>query len=187
MKESLSIILPAKNEAANLPPVLAELTALYPTAEILVVDEPTTGQDWAGVSTMMGLIDELNAEGTTVVLVTHDLELAARQAILPAAVVVEAEMLFKQRAGVGMRLEHQGIGGIAVDPGGNRLLAVGVAVEIKDDAAQQAQGEARHHKGFDCIGLPPPGLRIETLAHAVLYAAGGGLAIASAKKLYPPA
>ncbi len=42
MKESLSIILPAKNEAANLPPVLAELTALYPTAEILVVDDGST-------------------------------------------------------------------------------------------------------------------------------------------------
>ena len=42
MNESLSIILPAKNEAANLPPVLAELTALYPTAEILVVDDGST-------------------------------------------------------------------------------------------------------------------------------------------------
>lgn len=57
---------------------VAAVLALRP--EILVVDEPTTGQDWAGVSTMMGLIDELNAEGTTVVLVTHDLELAARHA-----------------------------------------------------------------------------------------------------------
>lgn len=42
MKESLSIILPAKDEAANLPPLLAELAALYPGAEILVVDDGST-------------------------------------------------------------------------------------------------------------------------------------------------
>lgn len=44
MNESLSIILPAKNEATSLPPLLAELTALYPTAEILVVDDGSTDQ-----------------------------------------------------------------------------------------------------------------------------------------------
>ena len=42
MNENLSIILPAKNEAANLPPVLTDLVALYPTAEILVVDDGST-------------------------------------------------------------------------------------------------------------------------------------------------
>ncbi|QQS55655.1 MAG: glycosyltransferase family 2 protein [Candidatus Competibacteraceae bacterium] len=44
MNESLSIILPAKNEAANLPSLLAELKALYPAAEILVVDDGSTDQ-----------------------------------------------------------------------------------------------------------------------------------------------
>lgn len=44
MKESLSIILPAKNEAANLPPLLTELKALYPAAEIIVVDDGSTDQ-----------------------------------------------------------------------------------------------------------------------------------------------
>ena len=42
MNYTLSIILPAKNEAANLPPVLARLTALWPAAEILVVDDGST-------------------------------------------------------------------------------------------------------------------------------------------------
>jgi len=42
MHESLSIILPAKNEAANLPPLLTELKALYPVAEIIVVDDGST-------------------------------------------------------------------------------------------------------------------------------------------------
>lgn len=42
MNYTLSIILPAKNEAANLPPVLARLTARWPAAEILVVDDGST-------------------------------------------------------------------------------------------------------------------------------------------------
>ena len=39
MNYTLSIILPAKNEAANLPPLLAQLAARFPAAEILVVDD----------------------------------------------------------------------------------------------------------------------------------------------------
>lgn len=42
MNYTLSIILPARNEAANLPPVLARLTARWPAAEILVVDDGST-------------------------------------------------------------------------------------------------------------------------------------------------
>ncbi len=42
MDYPLSIILPAKNEAGNLGPVLAQLAARFPTAEILVVDDGST-------------------------------------------------------------------------------------------------------------------------------------------------
>lgn len=57
---------------------VASILALRP--QILVVDEPTTGQDWAGVQAMMGLIDELNASGTTIVMVTHDIDVVAHHA-----------------------------------------------------------------------------------------------------------
>lgn len=57
---------------------IASILALRPP--ILVVDEPTTGQDWAGVQAMMALIDRLNGEGTTIVMVTHDLDMVARHA-----------------------------------------------------------------------------------------------------------
>ncbi|MCB1778257.1 MAG: glycosyltransferase family 2 protein, partial [Candidatus Competibacteraceae bacterium] len=40
----LSIILPAKNEAMNLPPLLAKLTGQYPGAEIIVVDDGSTDE-----------------------------------------------------------------------------------------------------------------------------------------------
>jgi glycosyltransferase involved in cell wall biosynthesis len=42
MNYTLSIVLPAKNEAANLPPLLAQLMTRFPTAEILVVDDGST-------------------------------------------------------------------------------------------------------------------------------------------------
>jgi glycosyltransferase involved in cell wall biosynthesis len=42
MNYTLSIILPAKNEAANLPSLLAQLVMRLPTAEILVVDDGST-------------------------------------------------------------------------------------------------------------------------------------------------
>ncbi len=41
-RNRLSIIIPAKNEAANLQPLLTQLTALYPTAEIIIVDDGST-------------------------------------------------------------------------------------------------------------------------------------------------
>jgi hypothetical protein len=42
MDSPLSIILPARNEAGNLAPVLAQLAARFPAAEILVVDDGST-------------------------------------------------------------------------------------------------------------------------------------------------
>ena len=39
---TLSIILPAKNEAAALPALLKKLRALYPDAELMVVDDGST-------------------------------------------------------------------------------------------------------------------------------------------------
>ena len=77
---------------------VAAVLALRP--EILVVDEPTTGQDWAGVRTMMSLLGELNAEGTSIVLVTHDLELAARHA--RRAVLLDAGRIVADGAAAGV-------------------------------------------------------------------------------------
>jgi cobalt/nickel transport system ATP-binding protein len=44
--------------------------------EVLVFDEPTSSLDPAGASDLMELLDELNAGGTTVIISTHDVELA---------------------------------------------------------------------------------------------------------------
>ncbi len=47
---------------------------------VLVLDEPAVGLDREGVSRLMRILARRHREGTTVVLVTHDLRLAARHA-----------------------------------------------------------------------------------------------------------
>ncbi|HEX2925594.1 MAG TPA: ABC transporter ATP-binding protein [Ruminiclostridium sp.] len=54
---------------------LASILALSP--EILVLDEPTTGLDYRECMNIMEVIKELNSNGTTVVMVCHDMELVA--------------------------------------------------------------------------------------------------------------
>lgn len=55
-------------------------TALIAGAPLLVLDEPTFGQDRARAAELLGMLARLNADGTTVVIVTHDLGLAAEYA-----------------------------------------------------------------------------------------------------------
>lgn len=53
---------------------LASIVAMEP--KILVIDEPTVGQDGRFLETIAGLIASLREKGCTVLLVTHDLEFA---------------------------------------------------------------------------------------------------------------
>jgi energy-coupling factor transporter ATP-binding protein EcfA2 len=50
-------------------------TALVAGAPVLVLDEPTFGQDRARADELLELLSELNAAGTTIVVVTHDMQL----------------------------------------------------------------------------------------------------------------
>ncbi|HWI30297.1 MAG TPA: ABC transporter ATP-binding protein [Microbacterium sp.] len=55
-------------------------TALIAGAPILALDEPTFGQDRARADELLRLLRTLNAEGTTVIVVTHDMQLVAEYA-----------------------------------------------------------------------------------------------------------
>jgi cobalt/nickel transport system ATP-binding protein len=44
--------------------------------DIILLDEPTAGLDFAGISAMLGLLNDLHRSGTTLVISTHDTELA---------------------------------------------------------------------------------------------------------------
>ncbi|MEV1294097.1 ATP-binding cassette domain-containing protein [Pseudonocardia sp. NPDC049635] len=56
---------------------LSVASALITGPQVLVLDEPTFGQDRARAAELMGLLTELNDEGTTVLMVSHDLQLVA--------------------------------------------------------------------------------------------------------------
>lgn len=55
-------------------------TALVAGAPVLVLDEPTFGQDRARADELLSLLSELNAEGTTILVVTHDMQLVTEYA-----------------------------------------------------------------------------------------------------------
>jgi energy-coupling factor transporter ATP-binding protein EcfA2 len=55
---------------------LGSVLAMDP--QVLVLDEPTTGQDGPGVRRVGAIVDALAAAGRTVIAITHDMEFAAR-------------------------------------------------------------------------------------------------------------
>ena len=57
---------------------LAAALALKP--RLLILDEPTLGQDWSHLERLMDFVADLNARGSTILLITHDRDLAARYA-----------------------------------------------------------------------------------------------------------
>lgn len=55
-------------------------TALITRPQVLALDEPTFGQDRARASELLALLHDLRDEGTTILIVTHDLQLVADHA-----------------------------------------------------------------------------------------------------------
>lgn len=55
---------------------------------VMIIDEPTTGMDWQGGVAMMELIKALHAQGTTILMITHDMRIVGSYA---HRVVVMAE------------------------------------------------------------------------------------------------
>lgn len=57
---------------------LAACLALRP--RLVILDEPTLGQDWANLRRLMSLLETLNRQGTAVLLISHDWRLVRRYA-----------------------------------------------------------------------------------------------------------
>ncbi|HDD44175.1 MAG TPA: macrolide ABC transporter ATP-binding protein, partial [Candidatus Desulfofervidus auxilii] len=52
--------------------------ALINDPEIILADEPTGQLDYQTANSIMDIFEQLNKEGKTIILVTHDPEMAAR-------------------------------------------------------------------------------------------------------------
>lgn len=59
---------------------LSVATMLTNDQKLLILDEPTFGQDWVNTESLMMLLKDLNRNGKTIVMITHDMELIARYA-----------------------------------------------------------------------------------------------------------
>ncbi len=51
---------------------VAGVIAMKP--DVLVLDEPFTGLDWPGSSGLLAVLENLHSAGTTILLITHDLD-----------------------------------------------------------------------------------------------------------------
>ena len=69
---------PALSKGDRAKVVIASALALNP--EIIVLDEPTTGQDYKGCHQIMQIAEALNKDGRTVVFVTHHMALVSEYA-----------------------------------------------------------------------------------------------------------
>ncbi|GAA1802563.1 ABC transporter ATP-binding protein [Actinomadura chokoriensis] len=80
---------------------VAVARAVVGEPDLLLADEPTGNLDSAAGAEVLGLLDELNRAGTTVAVITHDLEVAGRA---PRRVRVRDGLIVAdERAGVGSR------------------------------------------------------------------------------------
>jgi heme exporter protein A len=75
---------------------LALARALLPAPRLLLLDEPSTGLDAAGVERLRAVMQEERARGAIVVLVTHDAPLAA--AVADRRVALRAGRIVEQAA-----------------------------------------------------------------------------------------
>ena len=57
---------------------IGSILALRP--KILIIDEPTTGQDWRQSLEVMDFLRKLNEQGHTIIIITHEMEIVARYA-----------------------------------------------------------------------------------------------------------
>ena len=57
---------------------VASVLAMHP--KVIVLDEPTTGQDEVAINQIMMLVDKLRKAGKTIVMVTHDMSIVAKYA-----------------------------------------------------------------------------------------------------------
>jgi energy-coupling factor transport system ATP-binding protein len=133
---------------------IASALALKP--RLLILDEPTSGQDAEEKAQLMSLLDELNQQGIGVILVTHDMELllahSRRAVVLHQGEKVfdgPTEELFAAAAAVqvaewGLRVPDAAVVAGKLE---KSLGAVRTVEELADRIEGQLRGDEREKSG----------------------------------------
>ena len=126
---------------------VAVARALVTSPALLLADEPTGNLDSASTTDVLGLFDRLHEAGRTIVLITHDDEVAARA---ERVVVVTDGRLRDARAGVpaGERRRDRPLRGARAD---RQPPAV---------AADDARDHHRHRRGHPADGAGQRGVAV---------------------------
>jgi energy-coupling factor transporter ATP-binding protein EcfA2 len=128
---------------------LALASVLTMRPEILIIDEPTTGQDPGMAADIFRILRRLNAAGTTILLITHQFDMAAEFA--PRAVIV-------QRG----RLVYDGL-----------MTGLLGQVELLRDNSLDQPEVTKLAARLRPLGVPPQTVTVDDMA-ATLLAMGGG-------------
>jgi energy-coupling factor transport system ATP-binding protein len=125
---------------------LATASVLAMETPVLVLDEPTTGQDFLARRQIMGLAAELHQRGRTIVMVTHDMALVAEYASRVVVMQAGQVLLDAPPQTVFERPEVLAVTGLRLPPVlelANALRAGGWAVNgLTLDELAQAVAEA---------------------------------------------
>ena len=131
---------------------IAGVLALQP--ECLVLDEPTAGMDHQGVAALMQILQNLHAQGTTVLLISHDLDMVV--AIAERIVILDSgQILFD-----GTRSSLLGNGNVLRAVGLELPRAATVARALKKNGLVTTETlftveEIKRELQCVCAGSPP--------------------------------
>lgn len=182
MNERLSVILPAKNEAGNLPPLLNQLATQFPAAEILVVDDGSAD----------ATVQVCREHGVQIVRHPYSLgngaaiKTGVRHAVGEVLVFMDADgqhdpadiprLLAKLDEGyemvVGARQAdtHASLGRRLANYGYNRLASWMTGYDIRDLTSGFRAVRARHFRKF--LYLLPNGFSYPTTSTMAFFRAG---------------
>jgi cobalt/nickel transport system ATP-binding protein len=138
---------------------IAGAVAMRP--KVLIIDEPLSGLDPSGAEQFLGVLRDLHAHGTTIVIATHDMSLAYQWAdeiaIMdagrvwaqgsPPAVMTDTALLERCSLRRPWALEVE----LALDKAGLLFTDVG-SLRSRDDVLAAIAGLERHPRGGCCRG-----------------------------------